>query len=63
VKITLELTPAEAKVLREHWTGNLNYGASGTFGDGENLNAREYAIGKRILGKIAIAIDGKAVQS
>ena len=57
MKITLELTPHEAKVLREHWTANLSCGVGGTFGDGYKVRRAEQQIGFRILGKLETEIE------
>lgn len=55
--ITLKLTEKEAVTLYNHFAQNIQYGVSGTFGDGSDYNdIKEFNSAKKILEKIGKAI-------
>lgn len=56
-KIVLTLTPKQADVLLAHWSSNLAYGVSGTFGDGDKItNLRDYRSAEAVAAKLRQAL-------
>jgi hypothetical protein len=52
MKILIELTEAQFKVLKNHWYINLSYGEGGSFGFDGKLLSRDLRIGKAIARKL-----------
>lgn len=66
-KVIIELTRADAIMLMQHWRANLDYGAGGTFGDGDDFvslnkngdevnSIKDFRRGEQILEKIKSAL-------